>query len=164
MSGGTICHDGAENFPPAGDGSCCYGAAIYGPHRCTCWTPVYDLDQQPVDGQSVKLLAAGVEPVTRRLMCEDCAYRPGSPERSGDPSYVGDADRLEEIAAADRFWCHQGIRKPVKWRHPSGVEIDAHPGAYRPPSHDGVPYRADGTPAELCAGWDARRRALGGER
>ena len=36
----------------------------------------------------------------------------------------------------------------------------APPGGYDPPIVDSVPYRTDGTPEELCAGWDARRRAL----
>lgn len=157
----TMCHEVPEDLPDAGEGMCCPGAAVYGPHRCTCWVAVYDLEQAPVDQTVVRLLDAGVTPVTRKLMCEDCAYRPDSPEKAGDESYAGDPDFLEGIAArAERFWCHVGIRKPVAWRHPSGVEIPAHPGGYDPPKVKGIPYRADGSPAELCAGWDARRRAL----
>ncbi len=133
---------------------CCEGTRTQGATACTCWRIVYDLDQQPLD--------VGAEPETRERMCVDCAYRPGSPERAGDPSYRADADELERIAACDRFWCHEGIRKPVRWRHPAGIEIDGHPGGYDPPIVDCVPYRADGRPAGLCAGWDARRRALAG--
>jgi hypothetical protein len=157
----TICTIGGDLFPPVGDGGCCDGELQYGPAGCTCWRPVYDLEQQPVDEDAQRLLAAGVEPVTRRLMCGDCAYRPDSPEKSGDETYEGDAEFLDNIAQTNRqFWCHQGMRIPLKWVHPAGIEIPGHPGAYRPPIVDNVPYRADGTPAELCAGWAARRRAL----
>lgn len=131
---------------------CCYDAATEGPTACTCWVPIYDLDQQRPDTTA--------EPATRKLMCGDCAYRPDSPEKVGDPGYRGDANELERIAAQDRFWCHDGMRKPIKWRHPSGIEVDGHPGGYDPPTINGVPYKADGSPGVLCAGWDARRRAL----
>jgi hypothetical protein len=149
-----------EDFPDT-DGACCMGSAMRGPGHCTCWQPVYDLEQQPLDQQARRWLAAGVEPVTRTRMCLECAYRPGSPEKTGAQGYNGDADELDRIAGSgDLFWCHEGMRKPLKFLHPSGVEFDGHPAGYDPPIMDGVPYRADGTPGELCAGWDARRRAL----
>jgi hypothetical protein len=148
-------------LPDAGHGMCCYGAVMGGPHRCTCWERVFDLDQVDPDPLAVQLLAVGVQPVTRRSPCHDCAYRPDSPERQGDPGVVGDAELLEAIVqSGQRFWCHQGIRQPTRLRHPSGVEIPAPPHAYDPPKVAGVPYRADGTPAEVCAGWAARRHAL----
>lgn len=154
-----------DKFPPVGDGSCCWGALLRGPISCTCWEPVYDTEQQPVDQDAARLLSAGCAPVTRTTMCHDCAYRPDSPEKRGDESYNGDAEFLERIARdAEGFWCHQGMRIPTGWRHPSGAEISGSPGGYTPPRVDGVPYRADGTPAELCAGWDARRRALARSR
>jgi hypothetical protein len=157
---------GPPDAPDAGEGACCIGAAVYGPERCTCWEPVHDLEQATPDPELVQWLAAGIQPVTRRRMCADCAYRPGSPERTGDKGYQGDAESLHELAAAgERFWCHQGIRRTAAWRHPAGVEAPGSPAAYDPPIVDAVPYRADGTPAELCAGWDARRRAIAsGER
>lgn len=161
----SICGVGGEDFPPVGDGGCCYGEAMNGPAGCTCWTPVYDLDQQPPDELAQRLLENGVTPVTRRLMCEDCAYRPGSPEKTGAPDHAGDAEFLEGIAmAGERFWCHQGIRRPARWVHPAGAVHEGGPAAYSPPIVDAVPYRADGSPAELCAGWDARRRALAVDR
>jgi hypothetical protein len=154
-------HTAGPDFPEVGDGTCCAGAALYGPDRCTCWVAEYDLEQAEVDQEAVQALAAGVAPNTRDRMCPDCAYRPGSPEKSGDGTCVGDAGTLEGLAMrGERFWCHQGVRKPVAWRHPSGLEIPGHDGGYEPPIIAGVPYRADGSPAELCAGWDARRRAL----
>lgn len=159
-----ICHDAGPDFPDTG-GTCCMGAAIYGPARCTCWKPIYDLEQAEVDKDAVRALAAGVTPTTRDTMCPDCAYRPNSPEKSGDEGYAGDSDTLEGLAArGDRFWCHTGIRRPVKWVHPSGIEIPGHAGNYMPPIVNNVPYKADGSPAELCAGWDARRRALAASR
>ena len=156
------CSEGhwSNDFPDTG-GICCTGAAVYGPSRCTCWEPVYDLDQTEPDETAVRLLAGGIEPSTRRQMCHDCAYRPDSPERSGDDTYQGDEDFLADLAVTgDRFWCHQGTRRPVKWVHPSGAEHPGHPGGYAPPIVNSVPYKADGTPSELCAGWAARRRAL----
>jgi len=316
------------DLPDVGEGACCLGAAGMGPERCTCWQPVYDLDQTDPDPTAVKLLAAGVQPVTRSAPCHDCAYRPGSPERRGEDGYAGDQDLLDRIVQgravfeaihvplhdrsgsitartlidlgdaplaehrwyldstgyavrtqrlgpgkrrklllhreilglslgdpsvdhvsgdkldnrrtnlrvggqalnlqnrkptaghpwargvsyrkdrrkwqayvkldgkthhlgnfddpraaaetasrfrADRmpwsldarlldgvtpFWCHQGMRKLVAWRHPAGVTVPVTVDGYGPPGVDGVPYRADGTPAEVCGGWAARRRAL----
>ena len=130
-------------------GPCCKGAAVYGKDRCTCWEPVYDLEQQP--------LAPG-EMGLRVRPCADCAYRKNSPERRGEDGYQGDAEFLDELVVTGEFFaCHQGIRRPVAWRHPSGAEIPGHPAGYDPPLHDGKPYKADGTPADLCAGWAARR-------
>lgn len=151
------------DLPDTG-GTCCYGAVIYGPGRCTCWTPVFDLEQAEPDQQLVTWLAAGIEPNTRQRMCHGCAYRPNSPEQSDDPTYLGDHDELERIAREDRFWCHQGMRRPVAWRHPTSVEVPGHPGGYQPPIVNNVPYKADGTPGELCAGWAARHRAVDATR
>lgn len=138
---------------------CCEGVAFAGPEWCTCWVEVYDLDQTAPDPATVRLLEAGIEPVTRSRMCGDCAYRPESPERSEDPTYKGGGEFLDELAATgDRFWCHQDMRRPRVLRHPSGMEIPGHPAAYRPPIVNGIPYRADGQPGELCAGWAAHRR------
>lgn len=138
-----------RDLPDAGEGGCCAGAGIYGKDYCTCWEPVYDLEQQP----------ARPGPAEPRLtMCGDCAYRPTSPERTGDTTYMGSADFLAELVdTGDRFWCHQGMRRPVRWRHPSGAEIPGHPGDYSPPIVDGVPYQADGAPGLLCAGWHLQR-------
>jgi hypothetical protein len=52
---------------------------------------------------------------------------------------------------------------PVAYRHPSGAEIPGHPAGYDPPIVDGVPCKADGTPADLCAGWLLRCAKLSGE-
>ena len=141
-------------MPDPVNGACCDGSAVKGPQYCTCWTPRFDTDQEPtVEG----------EPGTRAAMCEDCAYRPGSPERSGDERYNGDQEFLDQIVVTgERFFCHAGIRQAVKLVHPSGAEVDLlalAPGDYRPPIVDGIPYKADGSPGDLCAGWAARRRA-----
>src|SRR4051794_15360348 len=58
---------------------CCDGAANLGPTFCTCWEPVYDTPRQAAP-------RTGLPTETRPLMCGDCAYRPGSPERRGDPT------------------------------------------------------------------------------
>lgn len=156
----------AEAFPEVGDGYCCMGAVNSGPAYCTCWQPVFDLPQQPLDPAAVSALQAGGEPRVRDRMCADCAYRPGSPERSGDETYFGDPEELDNLAReARRFWCHQGMRQPARWRHPSGAEVPGHGGDYKPiiDQDSSVPFKADGQPADLCAGWDARRRALAAE-
>jgi len=129
-------------------GSCCWGSVLDGADGCTCWEPVYDLDQQPIQKD---------EPVAvRGAMCIDCAYRPNSPERRGDPTAAADAEKLQALAArGTTFWCHQGIRRPTHWVHPSGVTKPGDPMNYCPPSADGIPFKADGHPADHCAGWSA---------
>lgn len=70
------------------------------------------------------------------------------------------ARTLLDLEALPNFWCHQGIRRPVAYRHPDGRVRPVEDSAdYRPPmgkvapTGEQVPYRADGTPAERCAGW-----------
>jgi hypothetical protein len=139
------------DLPDAGQGMCCYGAAIYGPERCTCWVPVYDLEQQEVR-PGLPLPRIPVK------MCDACAYRPNSPERRGEDGYKGDAEELDRmVATGELFVCHVGIRKPILWRHPSGAEVPGHPAGYDPPIVDSIPYKADGTPADICSGWLLRR-------
>ena len=136
------------DLPDAGEGACCMGTAVYGKDRCTCWEPVYDLEQQPLKPAGMGM---------RTKMCA-CPFRPSSPERRGEEDYQGDPESLDELVmTGEMFACHQGIRRPVKWVHPSGAEIPGHPAGYAPPLHDGAPYKADGTPADICAGWAARR-------
>lgn len=146
-----------RGFPDVGNGiePCCMGSAVYGPGRCTCWRPVYDAEQQtPQPGRAL----------ARAKCCGDCAFRMGSPERIGDSrmahSSPGDLDDL--VAGRGTFACHVGMRRVVAWTHPSGVRIDAEPGCYEPPVVDGVAYRADGSPADVCAGLTAMRAARAG--
>lgn len=135
-----------HGWPDVGEAGCCYGSAVNGPGHCTCWEPVYDLDQAEPD----ITLKPGVMP--RR--CSDCAFLRNSPERADE--YASEhLDRL--VADGERFWCHDGMRRPKYWRHPSGATTEGDPADYQPPIIDGVPYRADGRPGDLCAGWTARR-------
>ncbi len=131
---------------------CCYGAAINGPHDCTCWEPVHDTEQHP---------PLRGKPATRAKMCNDCAFRPDSPERQGDERYGGDTVDLDGMVwSGEPFYCHQGMRRIVIWRHPVGTKVDAGPDHYYDPPDDTLwPHKADGTPADICAGWAARRRA-----
>ncbi len=136
------------------DVPCCEGSVFRGHRACTCWLPVYDGDQADPDETASRTVRPGG-------MCGDCAYRPGSPEKAGDPEHRGDADELEQLAeTATPFHCHDGMRHVVRWVHPSGAEVPGHPADYAPPIVGTVPYRLDGQPALLCAGWNARRRAL----
>jgi hypothetical protein len=144
-----------HDWPDATNGiPCCMGYAAMGPGNCTCWEPVYDLEQQAFGGDPLPGLAAKA--------CSDCAYRKGSPERIGTPGYFGDKDSLEEwVETGQTFWCHQGMRRIIKWRHPSGMEIPAHPASYRPgivgEGNDRKPLKADGTVADICGGYCAKR-------
>ncbi len=143
--------------------TCCMGAINNGPGGCTCWTPEYDLDQTDPPAQTVIDLAVGTrQPPVRTRMCGDCDYRPDSPEKNGDDAMAGDAELLERLAATgSKFYCHDGMRSPVAWVHPRGMRIPAAGvGDYQPPIVDGVPYRASGEPGLVCAGWNARHRAL----
>ena len=120
---------------------------------CTCWVPVYDVAQvDPAPGD--------LEP--RAAMCGDCAFRPGSPERADEWT----REALYDLAEPGRpaFFCHDGMRRPVAWRHPAGPEVPGHPDDWQPPIRAGVPYRADGRPGLLCAGWTAVRVARLAER
>ncbi len=86
------------------------------PGGCTCWEPVHDLEQAPVQV---------AEPAVRPECCHDCAYRTGSPESLGDGRYgLSDPGELEDFAGRagkTRFFCHQGSRRVVAWRHPTGA-------------------------------------------
>ena len=145
------------DFPDVNPG-CCIGSAEYGPPGCTCWKRVHDQEQVAVGGRTDGL------PAPRPKMCEDCAFRPNSPERQGVEGYEnndGGEGLAELVEKGEPFYCHQGMRKIVKWRHPVGAEIDGHPANFDPPIVVGpmeqfVPMKADGTPADICAGWWAR--------
>jgi hypothetical protein len=117
---------------------CCYAAANDGPAACTCWEPIFDMEQLPP--------RIGLEPETRTRQCGDCAYKPDSPERQADPCALLDLEN---------FWCHRGIRRPTSWQHLDGRVRPGSEADYQPPIVDGVPYRADGRPAARCAGWAA---------
>lgn len=102
-------------------GWCCEGAAMRDLSACTCWQPMWNLEQQlpalPVVREQL---------MPRDRGCSDCAFRKDSPER------------------------------PLAWRHPHGITIDGDPADWQPPIVNAIPFRADGSPALLCAGWAAR--------
>lgn len=137
---------------------CCPGRITHGPAGCTCWQPIYDMEQQ-----QPRLVESHAECAVRDGMCGDCAYRPNSLEKRGDPGVSEDGATLERLATAGTpFWCHDGMRQPVAWLHPVGIRIPVaagREGDYQPVIRDGVPYRASGEPGLLCAGWSARHRA-----
>ena len=133
---------------PDGFLPCCIGSAHDGPRGCTCWVPIFDQEQQPI--------RVGL-PRDRASQCHDCAYRRGSPERSTREG----AEVLHDLIVAGWpvFFCHQGMRRVVEWRHPDGRVVPAGPGDYRPVSRDDVGYLANGEPGEVCAGFAERVRA-----
>ncbi len=139
-------------LPDAGQGQCCMGAAAMGPGRCTCWRPVHDLEQQPPRPGG---------PRTRTECCGDCAFRPDSPERQGDQRYQhSDEGELSDLVRSEHsFVCHDGMRRKLALVHePTGVRLPIDVDAYDPPVIDGVAYKADGSPADLCAGLAAQRK------
>lgn len=133
----------ADFFP------CCWGVAIYFDlSRCQCWEPVY------ADAQAAPQLVDGpADCPTQTAMCGDCAFRKDSPERSEEWTEES-LLRLADTGAP--FWCHDGMRVPVAFRHPVLGEVPADPAGYTPAVVAGVPYRADGTPGLLCSGWAHR--------
>lgn len=136
-------HPGEE--PPPEASGCCYGSAVYGYERCECWEPVYDVEQAdpvlPVAEGSIEVRAA---------RCGDCAFRRGSKERSEE--YTED-ELLGLAAAGTPFWCHDGMRRPKWYEHPVLGRVKASGDDWRPPQVAGVPFRRDGQPGLLCAGW-----------
>lgn len=138
--------------PDAEPDPCCMESFDGGPADCTCWIPEYDLEEtRPAR------LVTDADLQVQPLMCGDCAYRPGSPELADE----WEREALLELPTRDnkRFFCHQGMRRPIRWRHPDGRVVDGDPADYQPYMKDSIAYQADGTPGLLCAGWDARRRA-----
>lgn len=131
-------------------GLCCMSVAAHGDiEYCTCWEPEHDLEQAAELDEFAPL-------ETRAKCCQDCAYRNGSPERSGE-----DEDWLLELPGRRAtFFCHEGIRRVLRYHHPSGLVLPAGAGDYDPPRGEGRVYRADGRPALICAGFDAHRAAL----
>jgi hypothetical protein len=137
----------AEQHPDDEPGDCCWGAVVNGPAACTCWTPVFDIDQA-----EPRPPAAACDLKVQKGMCHDCAYRPGSAERA--EAYL--AEHLMEMPARGQmFWCHQGMRRPVEWVHPDGRIVPGSPDDWQPAALNGVPYQADGQPGLICAGWAA---------
>lgn len=147
------------DWPDTGDAGlcCCYGSALNGPDRCTCWIPVYDVVQLPPRTEA----PSSVMPT----MCSTCAFRPGSPERTGNPRAAADWEHLLcLVAKGEPFWCHDGLLAPVAFLHPpSGTwhvvddDLAFHPPIQRDAHDTPTPYRADGRPGDLCAGWTAMR-------
>lgn len=76
----------------------------------------------------------------RRKCCADCGCRRGSP-------LTPFADVADMAAMGEPFYCHQGVMLDEH----GGFEWDLGPGA-------APPLKADGSPADLCAGWAAYRR------
>jgi hypothetical protein len=127
---------------------CCVSAAYRGPAACHCWTPVYDLRQaepRPPTGPADLAVRDG--------MCGDCAFRKGSPERA---EAWTEETLLDLPVKGEPFWCHDGIRRPAYWSHPTLGDVPGTPDDYQPPVVANIPYRADGAPGLLCAGWMAR--------
>lgn len=152
---GSLFHDGmyaartwaAEHPDDDAARGCCWGDTNDGPAKCLCWVPIFEVEQaEPVPPVCAEDVAA------RESMCGDCAFRPGSPERSD----AWTAEALYEAAAAGTpFWCHQGMRRPARHEHPDGRTVEGSPDDWQPPIVAGIPYRADGRPGLLCAGWAA---------
>lgn len=142
---------------------CCWGSEINGLLGCTCWASEYDQDQQPAQ----PLPPEG--PQTRPGKCADCAcrydsierisYRDGTAVRS---PFASSWEGVLDLAGKGKpFYCHDGMRKLLRKHHPNGAVKEEGEHSYSPPiPADGVPRKADGSAAFLCAGWAAIRDAL----
>lgn len=122
--------------------TCCVAAGVRGPEACTCWQPLYSGEQH--EPQSLH------PPEPRINQCGDCAYLEGSPEKTNDP------EALEDMPI---FYCHVGMRKIVAWIHPDGRRREVS-GDYRPLVENGIPYKANGQPADICRGFLNRETSL----
>lgn len=132
---------GADDCPRCDDGGRTIAmklehAIMHGCMECqTIWEPfaVEDL-VEPEDPQS-----------SFREMCDNCAFRPDSPERA-DP--IGWANLLETLAAGTPFCCHKGV--PI---------VRGVPGV----THD-HPKLPNGSPniskARFCRGWINYNRSV----
>lgn len=133
---------------------CCFASAEAGGDsaECSCWRAVYEVEQAVARPPSTP---EDIE--ARAERCGDCAFRPGSPELSSEFT----AEELLQLAGkGEPFFCHDGMRRPAKWVHPAGHEVPGDPDDYRPAIRNGMPYRADGRPGLLCAGWAAQSANL----
>lgn len=129
--------------------SCCLGGAMAGVVGCTCWAVTYSAwRSEPVQVGEVQ---------TRATRCADCACRKDSPESRGVGDYQNKPAEFSVLVSAGvRFYCHEGMPAQSGHRHEDGREsampLPHH--NYRPRvRRDGVPTKADGTPADICAGW-----------
>jgi hypothetical protein len=143
---------------PCPDGvPCCDSYAYYGPRFCVCWVRIYDQPREPAQPDMPR--------TTRASMCSDCAFRPGSPERTDSSDAVADSTDLMMIVhnPGQIFWCHDGMPRIIALEHPNGMRVDVPTEdgvvAYDPVIIAGVPYRGDGSPGLMCAGLAAARRA-----
>lgn len=128
--------------------TCCSSSAMHGPDRCTCWRPVFEVEQAtPRPPTCPDDLAA------MKQMCGDCAFRKDSPERA---DAWAEETLMDLAVSGDPFWCHTGMRRPAKWVHPDLGEVEGDTADWQPPIIAGIPYQADGAPGLLCAGWSAR--------
>jgi hypothetical protein len=140
MTARFVIDDGPFEVP------CCIGSAEYGPERCTCWRKEHD---------QVQLAVQAGPPAVRTTMCGDCAFRHDSPERQGDERYANSHEgAVDELALSGTvFFCHQGMRRVVARLHPAKGRDEASPGEYDPALSGGCAFKADGSPADICAGF-----------
>ncbi len=82
------------------------------------------------------------EPNVRRKCCSDCGCRRNSPLTPIT------ADPMELAQGGVPFYCHEGAAFDEYGEFTWVLERGAAP-----------PLKVDGTPADLCAGWSAYRRA-----
>lgn len=130
---------------PDKDSPCCWTAAETDGKACECWEEIYWPPPTP------DILAGPM--ATRTRLCHDCAYRPGSPERAEE-----DGEQLDAVLYQP-FTCHQGMPVLVGYRHPQidGLSMLARGlhdrDNFGPVTRGAQAWKANGSPAELCAGW-----------
>lgn len=130
------------------DRTCCFGSSVVG--RCTCWEAEYDREQAPIDRNAAVEIRPGGP-------CSDCGCKADQPEASLVASLAD---------TGTPFYCHEGMRRKLADVHPDGSRIESGPADYQPLiDHEiGLPFRANGQPAYLCAGWAARTKKAAREQ
>lgn len=146
-TGGRLWVEANPEDPDPSPG-CCWGNLHNGPEGCTCWEPVFTVAQA-----EPRPPASPADIQAQPSMCGDCAFRPGSPERTD--GFAEEALMESTNSLNTPFWCHAGMRRRARWTHPDGRTVAGCTADWQPPIIHRVPYRADGRPGLLCAGWVA---------
>lgn len=150
-----LCGPRGTGLPPIDpDGACCWTAVQTEGTDCSCWEPIYS-------ATPTRDVQAG-PPAVRDSMCHDCAYRPGSPERTEQGGGQLDVDRRRP------FVCHQGMPVLLGYTVPSWQGNDGvwQTGAFcvvarlvhdrdnfGPITRGPTAWKTDGTLADVCGGW-----------
>ena len=95
---------------------------------------------EPFDAGDVEEHLRGEEVPLFRAPCDNCAFLPGSPERSDPERWAGLQEQIHYMGHS--FYCHKGVPIAEGWTHDHPLRPDG--------SHDTARMR-------LCAGFVAQK-------